>query len=90
MSNVRSQNVWIIDTSEQINGSFKICNIKLIGGSGASTVTIKADSTSGAVVYQARAAINTDNYDHDVDLEVKNGMYVTMGGTGAKAYLYLE
>jgi len=90
MANTRAQNVWVIDTAAQIDGSFCIDNVKLIGGSGASTVTIKADSTSGAVVYQARAAINTDNYDHDIELEVKNGMYVTVSGTGAIAYLYLD
>lgn len=90
MSNARAQNVWVIDTTGQISGSYCIDNIKLIGGSGAATLTIKADDTNGAVVYQARAAISTDNYDHDIELELKNGFYVTISGTGAKAYLYLD
>ena len=90
MANYRTQNVWVIDTSAQIDGAFCIDSVKLIGGSGASTVTIKADNTSGAVVYQARAAIGVDNYDNDLEIEVKNGMYITMSGTGAIAYLYLD
>lgn len=90
MSNYRAQNVLVVDTSAAFTYAGRIESVKLIGGSGASTVTIKADDTSGAVVYQARAAIGVDNYDHDICLQVDNGFYVTMGGTGAIAYIYLE
>lgn len=90
MSNVRAQNVLVIDTSAGFTYAACIKNIKLVGGSDASTVTIKADDTNGTIVYSARAATNTDNYDHDLDIECKNGFYVTLTGTSSKAYLYLE
>lgn len=91
MANARKQNVYVIDTTGQISDVCNIKSIKLVGNAtDASTVTIKADSTSGAVVYSARAAQNADNFDSEVCMNLQNGMYVTLTGTGPVCYIYLK
>jgi hypothetical protein len=90
MANTRAQNVWVIDTSGQIDGAHCLENVKLVTNGADATVTIKADSTSGTVVYSARAASGSDNYDHDLGIQLTSGFYVTITGTNAKAYLYVE
>ena len=89
-TNVRKQNVWKVLETGQLSDRFTICGIKLIGGSDATSVSIQADSDAGAVVYEARCDANIDVWDPDLELQMKAGAYVTISGTGAIAYLYLE
>ena len=89
MANAKKQNVWVIDTTGAITESMVIRSVKLVGTS--ATLTIKADDTSGAVVYEAASdTVQAFNYDHDLGLELRQGSYVTISGTSARAYLYLE
>jgi hypothetical protein len=88
MANIYRGNVWVIDTSGQIDGRLRICGVKLMSGSDASTVTIKQNATGGDVVYEAKAASAGQNYDR-VQMELDSA-YVTISGTTPKVYIYLE
>lgn len=89
MANARAQNVLILDTSGQINGNLKICGIKLKAGADTATITVKADSTSGTVVWEMSASANTQVYDADIELSLPGGAYFTFTGTSPKAYVVL-
>ncbi len=90
MANARKQNVLIIDTTGQIDGDLKICSIKLVSSSDASTLTVKADSTSGAVVWAMKAGANVDATDTDIKLTLPGGAYFTLSGTSPVAYIVVE
>ena len=90
MANARKQNVLIRDTTGQIDGNLKIKSIKLMSGSDAATLTMKADSTAGAVVWEMEAsAANTNVFEGDLDIECPGGAYFTFTGTSPKAYVVL-
>lgn len=90
MANYRSQNIQFVDTSADFTERVAICNVKLIAAGATATITIKADNSSGSVIYEASTAANTANYDHGIDVELRGGYSVAVSGAGAKAYLYLE
>lgn len=86
MSNTRSANVIIVDTSAQFSENSQICGIKYIGAA-SGTASIKADSTSGVVVWEEAGTANVWN--PEVELQMRNGFYVTVTNS-AKVYIYLE
>lgn len=91
MANARAQNVLILDTTGQINGDLQICSIKLMSGSDAATLTVKADSTGGTVVWEMEAgAANTNVFEQDLELRLPGGAYFTFTGTSPKAYVVLK
>jgi hypothetical protein len=86
MANAQKSNVLIVDTSAQFAGTYYIKAIKYVGAGTTPTATIKADSTSGTVVWEDAAVTTTFN---QVCINIKDGMYVTLAGTGTKLYIYL-
>jgi hypothetical protein len=87
MANVRVGNVIVVDTSAAFTGNYKICAIRWAPAGASPSVSIKKSSSSGSVMYlndNAAAIIE------EVELRSNDGIYVTLAGTGAKAYLYLE
>lgn len=89
MANERRKRVLFIDSDGQIDGVLRVRGIKLVGGSTAATLVIRTDSSTGGIIYEERAPANVDTYDVDLDLIFLNGAYFDIGGTGAKAYVYL-
>ena len=85
MANVKTANVIMVDTSAQFDGKFKICSVKYIGNTSGSA-SIKADSTSGSVVWEESGTANVFNSECCMYLD---GMYVTVANS-AKVYIYLE
>lgn len=91
MANARAQNVLILDTTGQVNGDLCIKSIKLMSGSDAATLTVKADSTSGTVVWEMEAgAANTNVFESELEIRLPGGAYFTFTGTSPKAYVVLE
>lgn len=89
MANTRAANVWIVDTTGAITSEVKICSIKFIAGSDASTMTIKNNASStGTVVYEV--ALASGQIVDWVEVVDRSGIYVTFTGTSPKAYLYME
>jgi hypothetical protein len=86
MANTKSANVLIVDTSAQFDGVYEIKSIKYIGAA-SGTASIKADSTSGTVVWEEAGSSNVWN--PDVCLRVAGGFYVTLANS-AKLYIYLK
>lgn len=85
MANANKANVLIVDTSAQFDGQQRICGVKYIGNTNG-TASIKADTTSGTVVYEVDG---TADIFEDIKMYLKDGMYVTITN-GAKLYIYLE
>lgn len=87
MANARSANVIVVDTTGALSEALKVVGIKYIAGSGTPSVSIKGGaSASGTVVYEEDAA--TDKFEQ-VLISDSKGLYITVAGTGTKAYLYL-
>lgn len=86
MANTRNANVIRIDTTAQINDVLTINSIKYIGNT-SGTASIKAESTSGNLIWEESGASNV--YNAEVELLLKNGLFVTVTN-GAVLYLYLE
>jgi hypothetical protein len=87
MANHRASNVIFVDTSAQFDDQANICKIKHIAGGASSTVTIKADSTSGKLVYES--VLDDGEVVDEINIRLKHGYYVTVSGS-AKAYIYLK
>lgn len=90
MANVYKENVWVVDT----DGAFpfdlaQVCKVKIIGGSDATSLSLKVGGVSGTVVYQTAVAASTEKLE-EVFIRSKDGLYADIGGTGAKAYIYLR
>jgi hypothetical protein len=86
MANTRSNNVIVVDTSAQFSENLTICSIKYIGAA-SGTASIKADSTSGVVVWEESGTANV--YNAEVEIQAHQGMYVTVTNS-AKLYIYFE
>lgn len=86
MSNTRAGNVIVVDTSAQFIDATRICGVRYEAGT-TSSVTIKEGSSSGNVLYFVDGS--TDLFE-EVEIRSMQGIYVTMAGTGAKAYIYLD
>lgn len=86
MSNTRSANVIVVDTSAQFSEPLTICAIKYIGAA-SGTASIKADSTSGVVIWEESGSSNTFN--PELEIELRQGMYVTLANS-AKVYIYYK
>jgi hypothetical protein len=87
MANARSANVLVVDTTAAFSVPIRICGIKYEAGSDTPSVTIKADSASGTVIYYVDGA--NDTFDQ-VKIKSTGGIHVTIAGTGTKAYIYTE
>lgn len=86
MANTRSGNVIIVDTTAAFVDAVNIVAVRYEAGSGSPSVTIKADSSGGTVVYFVDGA---NDLFEQVPIQCRGGIHVTMAGTGTKAYLYL-
>jgi hypothetical protein len=92
MSNVRSENVYIIDTSGALSDTVTIRSIKFVAGTGAASCSVKSGGSSGTVVWTAATtadAQETYNAEVWIHLPAGDSPYISVSGTGAKAYLYL-
>lgn len=90
MANARAANVLRIDTDDTtISDKVIIRGIKFIGGSGASTVTIKDSTSSGTTLY-AGAATAAQHVFEDVCIKPSKNIHIALTGTGAVVYLYLK
>jgi hypothetical protein len=86
MANLKAANVIIVDTTAQFDGVHLIKSVKYIGNT-SGTATIKADSTSGVVIWEQDGT--ADVLDSDLCIKANHGIYVTITN-GAKIYIYLE
>lgn len=86
MANTRSGNVIIVDTTAAFVDAVNIVAVRYEAGSSTPSVTIKADSSGGTVVYFADGA---NDLFEQVPIRCNGGVHVTIGGTSTKAYLYL-
>jgi hypothetical protein len=87
MANSRAKNVYLVDTdATTLSQNLTICGIKYIGAA-ASSVTIKDESSAGAVLWEENATTNVWN--PDLDIKSSKGIYIAITGT-AKVYLYVE
>jgi hypothetical protein len=86
MANSYTGNVQFVDTTGTTLAFISnVCGVKYIGNA-SGTATIKAGSTSGAVVWEESGASNVFN---QVDFRCSDGLYVTLTN-GAKIYIYFE
>ncbi len=86
MANTFSENVIFVDTDASTFAQAKcIQAIKYIGNT-SGTLTIKAGTSSGKVLWEESGATNTFN---NVHIQALDGIYVTITN-GAKAYVYLK
>lgn len=86
MANTYSANVAVVDTTGYVAPAGTIIGIKYIAGT-SSSATLKSDGTSGGtVIWQDSGATGYDR----VKIRDRDGFYVTLGGTGAKLYIYYE
>lgn len=84
MANAYSSNVAVVDTTGYVAPSGKIIGLKYIAGTGSSATLKSNGSSSGTVIWQDSGATGYDC----VQISDRNGFYVTLGGTGAKLYIY--
>jgi hypothetical protein len=87
MANARVGNVLVCDTSGAIAGNQRICGIRWLPAGTTPSVSIKKGSSSGTVMYENA---NESAEFNEVELRANDGIYVTLAGTGAKVYIYLE
>lgn len=86
MANSRAGNVILVDTTATtVAEAIEISAIKYIGAS-TSSVTLKAGTSSGNVLWEESATTNVFN---EVQIREKDGVHVVITGT-AKVYLYLK
>lgn len=86
MANSYTGNVIFVDTNDSTFSYAKnICGIKYIGNT-SGTLTIKADSSGGSVLWYGDGA--TDFFD-EVEIRSSGGIHVALTN-GASAYIYLE
>lgn len=86
MANTRAGNVIRVDTSAAFVEAKSICGVKYIGAS-SGTGSIKADSTSGNLMWEESGTANVSN--PELEMYSTGGVYVTVTN-GAVVYLYLE
>jgi hypothetical protein len=91
MANSFAANVWIVDTDGAfpMGNNARVCGVRLMGGTAASTLVLKKGSSSGAVLLEMEAAIDTNVYEQ-VEINTNGGLYADIGGAGAKAYIYFK
>lgn len=73
--------------NDTITGSFKICGIKYIAGTGSPTAQLKAESTSGMVLWET--ALTTPIFE-DIEMYYSGTIHADLAGTGTLVYIYLE
>lgn len=86
MAVTQKETVIRIDAdNDTVAGILNICGIRYMPGTSAS---IKADaSSSGMVLWETLA---TTEFFDNVEIRVKDGIWVDLAGAGAVLYLYLE
>lgn len=87
MANTRGGNVIIVDTSAAFVDATRIKAVRYEPGTGTPSVTLKKASSGGNTIYFADGS--TDLFE-EVDVVSMGGVYVSLAGTGTKAYLYLK
>lgn len=88
MANASKCNVRIFDTTGGILENCQIEAIKYVPGTGTPTASIKSDGVVGGTVLWNTAATTEQN--DLVCIKSREGIYVTLGGTGTLLYVYLK
>lgn len=83
-----SDNASVLDLALK---RLKLCGVRLVAGSGAdATAKLQVDDVNGETLY-SMAAVQKTSDDSAIPTIAESGkLYVTVAGTGAELYVYLE
>ena len=85
MANTVGGNVIFVDTSAAFDYCKNIDGVKLLGGSAGSSITIRADTSIGNILWQGLSSVGVV-FD-EVEIRSDGGIYVVVAGA-ATALIY--
>lgn len=88
MAVTTNQNVIrIAADNDTITGTWNICSIVYMPGSGTPTAAIKQTDTNGFIYWETAA---TARHNDQLELRLSGTTHFDLGGTGTVLYLYTE
>jgi hypothetical protein len=93
MANALKENVWVVDTDGACTISAKVRVVGVLlasDGTNTASLVLKEGGSGGTTIYQSAVlATTTIPTFHQVNFQASD-LYADIGGTGAKAYIYLK